>query len=182
MYSHSSGSKTTHRYIGCREDPWPLLNRPVQWHRQPWGSKIGSLCGHTSKNQRKRYASTIFAFRAAFNTCLSSSLDRSRCRWLLLFWLWEKPVEPQFQAHAKKKTKCRFLDLLSLYQGSELNFVFGALTCSRASLAVGPRCTRNYNLKPLALVAAVSKKSEASLMKTRTSFAYLWDHFYSLDS
>ena len=40
---------------------------------------------------------------------------------------------------------------LAFYQGLELNFVYGVLTCSSAIR------TRDYNLAPLAFLAAVGK-------------------------
>ena len=45
-------------------------------------------------------------------------------------------------------------ELLAFYQGLELSFVYGALTCISASLVIR---TRDYNLAPSALMAAASK-------------------------
>ena len=46
--------------------------------------------------------------------------------------------------------------VIAFYKGLELNFVYGALTCSSAALGL-LLGTRDYNLMPLALQAAVSK-------------------------
>ena len=62
--------------------------------------------------------------------------------------------------------------MLAFYQGLELGFVYGALTSSLATLGL-VLCTHDNNLAPSALLAAVSKISEASLTKTKVN-AYLF--------
>ena len=75
------------------------------------GAQIRGLrvfADHAHRNKRKTNASTTFARRALFYACLSSRLDRSRCRWLYapdeprLFWLLEKPEDPNLNPWGDK--------------------------------------------------------------------------------
>ena len=68
----------------CKGDPRPHLPPHVMVLSALVINQIGGLwvfANHTCKNKRKTNAYRIFACHAAFYGCLSSSSDRSRCRW-----------------------------------------------------------------------------------------------------
>ena len=107
-----------HRYK--REIP-DLVYRPCNFVVSHW-AQIGGLrvyADQIHKNKRKTNASMIFARRAAFYAYLSSRSDRSRY-WRSddsrLFWLLEKPEDPQFEPMPGSKWR-RFWDLLCIFYG-----------------------------------------------------------------